>query len=438
MRRHPVDLRPSQAGAGRTSGTPRVAYVIGRFPSLTTTFIERELTALNELGVEVQVLSIRQPDEASAHTDRASRSGRPPSHLLAVPWTRMVVAHLHFMTTATTTYLRTLAYLVTRTHSSLRSRVKTLVHFAEGVVAAHLLRDGSFDHVHAHFVDRGSTVAMCVSRLLGIPYSLTAHARSIFADPVLLPEKLAGARFVVTVSEFNKAHLASLVPHLDESHIHVLHPWVDLAQFEPPERRPVRPRLRIASVGRLTEKKGHEHLIRACALLDAQGVEIECHIVGDGPLRAQLENLVAELALGSRVHLHGAQQQPTVLALLRDADVFVLACVVAGNGDRDAMPVAIAEAMAMRLPVISTTIVGISEMVRPGTGFLVPPADPTRLGEAIRRIDRLDPDERARMGARARAVIADGFDLHDGTRRLAELYRDAAHAGRAGDRGRGH
>lgn len=422
-RSSPADGRPRRASAG-----PRVAYVVGSFPSLTTTFIERELRALDELDVEVDVLSIRRPVAEAAPVGPPSAAERSPVYLLELPWTRVLRAHLHFLATAPARYLATLAYLATRRHPTLRLRGMTVLHFAEGVVAAHHLRDGSFQHVHAHFVDRGSTVAMCVSRLLGIPYSLTAHARSIFADPVLLPEKLAGAKFVVTVSEFNKAHLAGLVPDLDEGHFHVLHPWVDLAQFDAPEQRVPAPRLRILSVGRLVEKKGHEHLVRACAGLAARGVAFECHIVGDGPLRGRLEDLVAELDLEDRVRLHGAQAQPTVLAMLREADVFVLACVVASTGDRDAMPVAIAEAMAMRLPVVSTTIVGIGEMVRPGTGFLVPPAEPTELADAIHRIDLLGPDGRAQMGDRARAVIAEAFDIHEGTKRLADLYQQSADA----------
>ena len=179
-------------------------------------------------------------------------------------------------------------------------------------------------------------------------------------------------------------------------------------------------------MGRLVEKKGHSDLIEACYLLQQQGLDFECRIVGDGPLRPKLEEQVTRHNLQGRVRLTGGQPQSQVRWLLQQwADLVALPCVIARDGDRDGMPVALAEAMAMGLAVISTDIVGIRELVQPGTGILVPPHDPAALAEALWTIGAQDPASRIEMGRRGRAVVEAEFNLLKGTRQLAKLFREA-------------
>jgi glycosyltransferase involved in cell wall biosynthesis len=243
-------------------------------------------------------------------------------------------------------------------------------------------------------------------------------------EQALIREKIAGSRFTVTVSEFNKAYLLQHHPGLDADRIFVLHPWVDLSRFQPPETRPAHARLRIVSVGRLVEKKGHRYLIEACRLLQQHGVDFECRILGDGPLQGELQALLVRYGLVERVQLMGGQPQAEVLSRLSQADVFVLACTVARNGDRDGMPVALAEAMAMELPAVSTALVGIGELVRPGAGYLVPSNDAVALADAIKSVADAGPARRSQMGKAARAIVAEEFDLRTGVRRLASLFRN--------------
>ena len=324
-------------------------------------------------------------------------------------------------------YFQTLVYLIIHPHPNLKSRLTTVLHFWLGVYAAHLLRQLDFDHVHAHFIYRAVVLAMVVGRLLDKPYSLTAHANSIFSKKILIREKILNARFSVTVSEYNKAYLLDNYAGLDPDKIHVLHPWVDVSHFTPPPSRPAHERLHIVSVGRLVEKKGHGYLVEACDLLQKQGVDFECRIVGNGPLRAALEREIARYGLEQKVYLTGGQPQSEVLRLLSSwADVFVLPCVIAQDGDRDGIPVSLAEAMAMELPVISTDIVGIGELVQPGTGMLVPPRDAGALAEALKAINAKGASSRAEMGQHGRAVIDAEFNLVKGTTHLAHLFRDGA------------
>jgi glycosyltransferase involved in cell wall biosynthesis len=335
---------------------------------------------------------------------------------------RLVLAHVFLLVRFPIAHLGTLWFLLTRPHPGWKARFKTMLHFGEAGLAAYHLRHRRHGHIHSHFLDRATTIALAVGRILDIPYSVTAHANDIYVDPILLPEKLGQSEFVVTVSRFNKAHLLSQVPDVDDNDIVVLHPWVDVEEIRPAHRPHGIRSFEIVSVGRLVEKKGHRYLLEACGILAERGVDFECTIVGTGPLTHDLAALVESLDLGDRVRLTGALPHDEALELVSRADVFALACVLAADGDRDGIPVAIAEAMALEVPVVSTDLVGIGELVHPGAGLLVPPNDPHALAEAIERIARLDEAARAEMGRSARHVVTSEFDLRAGVKSLADLY----------------
>lgn len=400
----------------------QLLYVIGTYPLVTTTFIEREISALRALGLGVQIISVRRPPP----THPAARE--EILYLLPPVWLHLLAAHLYFAARRPRAFFGLLWWLLTRPHANFAQRFKTLLHFGEGVYAAFRVRHSSFEHIHAHFIDRAALIALCLSRLLNKPYSVTAHANDIFAAPTLVTEKLAPARFVITVSEFNKQHLLQTYPALEARQIHVLHPWVDTDEFMPPTARPQNGYLQIISVGRLVAKKGHAVLLDACAQLAQAGAAFECCIIGEGPLRAELQTRIAAHNLDARVMLLGAKPKVEVQAALARADVFVLAATIAPDGDRDGMPVALAEAMAMALPVISTEVVGIHEMVRDGAGFLVPPDDAAALARALVQVQQTPRAARLEMGLRARQIIADDFQVKRGVSELATLFRASSGA----------
>lgn len=401
----------------------RLAYIVGTYPGLTNTFIDREIRILRQWGVNLQTVSIRRPSPGIPLAAEQRELQQATIYLLPVDWLSFIVGNLYFCLWRPLIYFRTLIYLLSRPHPSRADWLNTCLHFAEGVYTAHRLRGQSLDRLHAHFVDRAAIVALVAGRLLDLPYSVTAHANDIYTKKALLCEKITEASFVVTVSEFNKAYLFDTCPDLDPNKIHVLHPWVDVSHFQPPPARLNCGTLRILSVGRLVEKKGHNYLIEACRLLQAKGVNFECRIIGDGPLNAELRADIEHYQLERHVHLLGAQPQTEVLANLCWCDVFVLACVIARDGDRDGMPVSLAEAMAMAVPVISSRLVGIDELVRPGTGLLAPPGDAVALADALHTIYAFSESERAEMGRRGRAVVDADFNLLKGTRQLMTLFQ---------------
>lgn len=404
----------------------KIGYIIGTYPLLTTTFIDRELQGIRERGIETTILSIRRPPPEEKLMAEYGAEPQNIVYLLPVNWVRLTLAHLHFVITDLRTYASLLGYLISRHHPNTGQRLKTVLHFVEGVYAAFLLRGQACDHLHVHFADRAATVALCASRLLGKPYSLTVHANDLYAGPVLLSEKIKHARFTVTVSQFNKEYILRNHPNPDAERIVVLHPWVNLSEFQPSTTGSRNRHFSILSVGRLVEKKGHRYLIQACRLLREQGLDVECRIVGGGPLENELRALVLEQQLGECVTLEGPRAKTEVLRRLTEADVFVLASVIARDGDRDGMPVALAEAMAMQVPVISTNIVGIGELVRPGVGYLVPPQDPVALARAIHSIYLMDTEARREIGRRGRAIVEADFELNKGIDCLAGLFRQSS------------
>jgi glycosyltransferase involved in cell wall biosynthesis len=407
----------------------KLVYIVGRYPELTTTFIEREINKLMEVeNIKVQPISIRYPITPITQAPEHEVIKQDTLYLIPKKWSdfdffAFFSANLYYLFVHPRNYWETLIYLLSHPHPSLSTRFLTIIHFGLGVYAAYLLRKRDFYHLHAHFIDRGALVALVVSRLLKKTYSLTAHAVDIYTKKILIKEKLINAQFVVTVSEYNKAHFLNTYPGLNAGKIHVLHPWVDPVNFIPLNPRRSQDRFHILSVGRLVEKKGFGDLITACSLLLQQGLDFECRIVGDGPLKVQLMELIIGYELQDQVFLTGGQSQSHVLQLLGSwADIFALPCVIAQDGDRDGIPVALAEAMAMELPVISTCVVGIPELVKPEAGILVPSHDPVALSKAIKQIFDKSPSARLDMGRRGRAIVVNEFNLLKGTSQLADLF----------------
>ncbi len=408
------------------SGLPNrvdgLVYLIGTYPEISTTFIDREIEYLEENGFALRVLSIRPPD--GLLSDEQLLLQCKVNYLLPVNWRALVSSHLYFSITRPLQYWRALFFLLTRPHPNLNTRWKTILHFGEGVYAAGVLRASGVRHIHAHFIDRAAIVAWVASRLLDVSYSVTAHANDIFVEPVLLGEKLRYAKFAITVSQYNKTHLLEQIPELDPNQLVVILAPPNFARFIPPPRIATTAR-HLLAVGRLVEQKGHADLIRACARLREEQIDFECHIVGEGPLRGELENLIQQCGLSGQIKLLGAQSSARVFQEYQWADVFVLACAIGSDGSRDGIPAVLEEAMVMELPIITTNVVGLRERVSPETAVLVPPNDPRALADALKTMLELDADARQAIGRRAREIVLKHFADTQPMEQLAELFRAA-------------
>ena len=403
----------------KSDAKPVIAHLAQEFPSLTMTFVYREVMALREMGVNIDTFSIWKPSR-----EKVSREARhlmdTTFHIFPLDWFKFPKAQLYFLITRPVKYVSTFFYVLTRPGIKPPHRRRTFFQFFYAIYMAAEIKKRGIQHIHAHFALNAATVAMVIGRLLGITYSLTAHANDIFADPVLLEEKLKNAKFTITISEYNKRYLQQFA---SADKIHIVHYSLDLNQFAPlPERKdgssPV-----IFSIGRLVEKKGFPYLVDACRILAERGYKFKCEIVGEGPQRDILEQMIADNNLEGIVSLKGAVLQENLMEYWRKATVFALPCVIGEDGDRDGMPNVLIEAMALQLPVVSTSLVGIPEFIQHGhSGFLAPPGDAQALANLLGQCLGA-PALRERMGQNARIAAEQTFDLQRNTSQILDIYK---------------
>ncbi|RPI87328.1 MAG: colanic acid biosynthesis glycosyltransferase WcaL [Chloroflexi bacterium] len=398
----------------------KIAYIIGTYPGLTTTFIDREIQELRRIGEAIQILSIRRPWTMLSDEQKKLQQG--VIYLMPIQWSKFIGSQLTFMFKNPAVFFGTLFFLLSRKQPSIKSRWKTLLHFFEGVYAARLLSGKGLDHLHAHFMDRAATVALVVSRFLKIPYSFTAHASEIYVDPVLVQEKIEGAKFAVTCTGYNQKHLASVSANGSSKKVSCIYHGLDTKKYSRKTEQNPSGHI-ILSVGQLKERKGFPYLVEACALLMKKGLDFECLIIGEGPMRSGLESQIKTLGLSGKVRLLGAITPEEVIEQYEKANIFVLPAILGTDGDRDGIPNVILESMSMEIPVISTNHSGIPEVVENGVnGLLVPPKDSHALADALCSILE-NPAWGREMGRNGRKVIVEKFDPENNARLLLARFR---------------
>jgi glycosyltransferase involved in cell wall biosynthesis len=299
----------------------------------------------------------------------------------------------------------------------------------EFLQAAHIAdavaQEGDVGHLHGHFCHGVATITWFASRLSGIPFSFTAHAKDIYQADLnpgdLLERKLGAARFVATCTCANAVVLRLRHPRPDD--VHTIYHGLDTRWFAPAPRPSASAAPLILSVGRFVEKKGFEHLIEACALLARRGVDHHCVIVGErGDAYERIRALIDAHGLSGRVSLRGAMAQDELREVYRGARVFALPCQVTADGDRDGFPNVLAESMAMGVPVITTPISGIPEFIDDGVqGLLVPSGNAAALADALERV-LVDDALHARLAQAGRERICERFDSSRTTIELHDLF----------------
>jgi len=286
---------------------------------------------------------------------------------------------------------------------------------------AEVFRKDGVPHVHCNWATYPATVGMLIQQWSGIPFSVTAHAYDIHMMPWMLPAKLEAARFFITCADYNRRYLTSMCSPTAASRIVLNYHGTNLQRFQPGPRSPGDD-FRVVSVGWFKEYKGFHFIVDAIARLVAQGVNARLHLAGDGPQRGYLEEQAKRLGIADRVVFHGYLDHDQLVSLYRDCDAFAMGSIEMTNfGRQDVIPNVIAEAMAVGLPVVSTKMGGIPELVEEGvSGMMVPQRDPAAMAEALGRI-AADADLRARLRAAALARVA---DIWDRSRNLEALARE--------------
>lgn len=390
----------------------QVAYVFERFPSFGQTFCYREVAELERQGVKVQVYSIRRP------------ANEPEQD-----WDEQIVDRVHYLPEEKALVAEVDSALQKKAVSSeVRDAVQRwgrqsdFLRLYQGIYIGLRMQQDGLRHLHAHFAGMAARTAYWVGQFFGIPYSFTAHANDIFAPRdfvVSLPKLIEAAVAIVTVSEYSAHDLKTRFP-ASAAKVHRVYNGVDLSRFYPPDPGSGVPE--IVSIGRLIEKKGFADVINACALLTARRRGFNCEIIGEGPLEETLRAQIASADVKGCVHLVGPQTQAQIALRLSRATIFVLACTREKDGGMDNLPTVIMEAMAAGLPVISTPLGGIPEMVEHDVnGELVPERDSAAICSAIERLIS-DPERARRLGDRGRQMAQEKFSIETSARALIELF----------------
>jgi colanic acid/amylovoran biosynthesis glycosyltransferase len=374
----------------------RSCHVMLEFPVLSQTFVTDEIRALREAGAAVLTVSLEGGPGADV----------PLSHHRARSWW---------------TIRRAAAVLIRRPGAvaALFRGPLTVGLRWKLLAAAEEARRFGATAVHAHFAYRSADGAEVIGRALGTGHSVTVHARDIFVPSGDVARRLHAARTVVTVCDYNRDWLLSQHGQGLASKVVVIPCATEVTGPSPaPRQRRAGPLPTIVAVGRLVPKKGIDLLLDACARLQSPFLLV---VVGDGPEAPALRARATRLGLDAVVRFAGALGHNQIRAELDAADVFCVPFRVAPDGDRDSMPVVVKEAMAAGLPVVSTAVAGVPEMVIDGeTGCLVPPEDPEALAAALDEF-LIDPSQRRIMGRRGRELVEERFDLRDQAQRLLEV-----------------
>ena len=395
----------------------RIAYIMSRFPLLSETFILREMDEFERQGGEILLFPLICQEQDLTHYDAElwlERRNCIPFmdiHVLGSLIKTFIKNPLKFITV--------LIKIVFWNLPSPKFLLRTLILFPKAIRTANKIETENIDHLHVHYASHPALVAYIIHQFTGISYSITIHSHDIYDNHVMLKQKLGAAKFLVTISNFNLDYLVKLLGNWVGKKVFVIHSGVNLSEFVPQKvRNPNNShKFILLQIGSLHWKKGQTYFLKALKLLDSEIDNLQVQIIGDGPERKKLERMIRELGLTNKVELLGAKTQSEVKQLLINADCYIQTSVSEG------IPVALMEALACELPVISTNITGIPELVIHGkTGILIPPKDVAAIADAIKYIFN-NPDLAKKFGKAGRRRVESEFNLQNNVSKLIDLFQ---------------
>ena len=391
-------------------------------------WVGNELMSLAAQGIPFRLHSLHQPTSTFFKSERVAEIARQTNYIYPLGAGRVIVSVLLAPFLFPRHFFPALWNSLFGRKESFTVRLKSLLHFCVACVWARDLRHQQVSHIHSQWINSCGTVGMYAAWLLGKSFSFTGHAADLFRERCALKDKISRAQFIVCISSFH--HDFYIAEGADPDKLIINYCGIDTSQFSPisttdpdVEKSQGRP-LRLLSAARLVEKKGFKYLISACNSLAEKGVDFECIIAGDGPLLNQLEEQIVQHNLAGRVSLTGLPLlQEDIPDFMRSGDIYCLPCVWASDGDVDGLPQMLMEAMACGVPVISTRLVGITDLIEDGeTGLLAEPNDTNDLAEKIERLIS-DKSLRDRFVGSGREKVEREFDLSNCLEPLLNKFR---------------
>lgn len=395
----------------------KIAYLVNQYPKVSHSFIRREILGLESSGLEIVRFSIRSC--GAELVDKADKMELEKTRVLLGEGVRGLLSGLLYAFTANPARLSSaLCLTIKLSYRSERGLLRHFVYLLEACLLLKWAQEAGVQHIHSHFGTNSTTVAMLCHELGGPQYSFTVHGPEEFdkVAAISLTQKVARATFVIAVSSFGESQLYRWCPLKDWSKIHVVHCAVD-TDFLGSALIPISSQPNLVCVGRLCAEKGQLLLLKAASQLMDQGISFKITLVGDGPLREELELLIDSLKLHNHVEITGWADSVQVRQKILDARVLVLPSFAEG------LPVVIMEALALGRPVISTYVAGIPELVETGScGWLVPPGSVESLTTAMRSALKLSPVALERMGANGAQRVTQQHNIVIEAEKLKTLF----------------
>lgn len=395
----------------------KIAYILSQFPETHETFILREIIELKKNKINLELFSLKKCKDKVIHPQ--AQEFIKQTHYSSLLSFNIMKALFYFIWNKPIECMRLVHYLIRLNFSSLEFLIKSLAIVPISLFYAKLMRDLHITHIHAHWATIPTTSAVIVSRILGIPFSFTAHAWDIFLPNPMLKEKVLCAEFVATCTGYNKNYLDSLLYYKENDKIILNYHGIDFETL-PEAHKDIDDNL-IFSAGRLCEQKGFPYLIEACAILRDRGHQFKCIIIGEGPDRKALTSQIELLGLQKFVTLSGMKPQSYIFDMFNKARMFVLPCVISRNGDRDGIPNVMIESLAMHTPVVSTTVSGVPEIIKNNiTGITVEQRNSQQLADAIVRLIN-NPGLAYDYTINGRKLVEAKFDIKRNVRELVSI-----------------
>ncbi|MDT0595951.1 glycosyltransferase family 4 protein [Glaciecola petra] len=401
-----------------------ITYFVNHYPKVSHTFIRREIQALEQEGFTVSRVSIHKDDITD--TNNPDYAEIPKTQYILKPSPIVLIkALLSLLLTEFSKTLSAFFLCIRMMKTSDRSVLKNLVYFLEGLRLAQICKTNGTQHIHAHFGTNSTDVAMYCSLVTNIPYSFTVHGPEEFDRPlsINLTEKIVRSRFVFAITKFCKSQLQRWVSHDQWDKIKIIRCGLDPSFFD--DQLSIEKinseKISALFIGRLCEQKGPLIAMEALKMLRESGVPIEIIFAGDGELRSDVERYAQENGLQDSIKITGWVDSSKIRELLLDCDFMLLPSFAEG------LPVAIMEALASKVPVVTTRIAGIPELVRPReTGFIVAPGCAIELVEAINELLALNQSAYTALIENAYAAVKLNHDASIEAKKIAQYFRENA------------
>ncbi|MCF8383077.1 MAG: glycosyltransferase family 4 protein [Chlorobium sp.] len=396
-----------------------IAYLCSEYPAISHTFIYREIQSLRQNGFTVHTASIRRPEKVDIMTPDEQKEAQNTLMVLSQPVSAIIRAHLGCLLKNPAGYLKMAATAFRLTVSGPKDPVRAAAYFVEAGILIPWIQHNGITHIHEHFANPTAIVAMLIKRYGAITYSISVHGPDIFytVDTAMLQEKIREASFVRCISHYCRSQVMRLADPVIWNRFHIVRCGIDPELYSPrPDPDNVIPRL--LCVGRLVPAKGQHILLEACAILKREGTPFRLTFTGDGPDRTSLEEHTRTHGIRDLVTFTGALGQDKVRLQYDQADIFVLASFAEG------VPVVLMEAMAKEIPVVSTRITGIPELIdHEHDGLLAIPGDPEDLARQLTAL-LANSALRREYGKAGRLKVIERYNQHQNNSQLGDHFRN--------------